>query len=82
MGLNETVEYIIEIEQGDFYEYIVDSVISYSEFPADGFHIKLKKEMYPELTSGMLDAYLYVGTPTTDPIMKAQWTVELQELFE
>lgn len=78
-----TVEYVIEIDQGgsDWY-VLVDSVISYDEYPKDGFSFKLKKEDYPKLSAGEADIYLYIGTTTDDPTLRDVHTVNLQELIE
>jgi len=83
VGAGQTVEYIIEVDQGNGNWYVVaDDTISYDNYPKDGFYIKLKKDDYPNLTAGTVDAYLYVGTPDGDPTMRDVWTVSLQELVE
>jgi len=77
------VEYIIEIAQGDdFWCYLEDSTMTRSQFPKDGFFFKLKKEDYPNLKAGMIDAYLYVGSSVSDPVLCDTWTVKLQEYIE
>lgn len=81
--VGQTVDYIIEVDQGNGIWYsVVDSTISYDEYPETGFYLKLKKEDYPGLTVGTVDAYLYVGTADSDPTMRDVWTVNLQELVE
>ena len=76
------VEYIIELEQGNSWYGIAESVISEEQYQANGFTFKLYQEDFANLEAGTVNFYLYLLNDTGELILRDFWEVELQELTE
>ena len=79
---DETVFYFIEIMQGNNIGYMVaEGMMSYEEYPKDGFSFTLNKDEFPDLSDGAAEVVLYIedssGLRTGD-----SWRIELQEFAE